>query len=64
MDAQACIAQGCDVDSFDDCEKLALEHPQVFVAFGCHPKNAWQYEEEKMEERLLALFQTCGKKAA
>mmetsp|Transcript_48468 Transcript_48468/g.135412 ORF Transcript_48468/g.135412 Transcript_48468/m.135412 type:complete len:503 (+) Transcript_48468:77-1585(+) len=60
---EACITQGCDGDSIDDCVKLALEHPQVFAALGCHPKNAWLYEEERLEERLLAAFRACGKKA-
>lgn len=60
---EGCVTQGCDSDSIDDCVRLALAHPQVFASFGCHPKNAWLYEEQGMEERLLAAFQTCGKKA-
>eukprot|EP00927_Polykrikos_kofoidii_P053634 TRINITY_DN48225_c0_g1_i1.p1 TRINITY_DN48225_c0_g1~~TRINITY_DN48225_c0_g1_i1.p1 ORF type:complete len:741 (-),score=145.43 TRINITY_DN48225_c0_g1_i1:364-2586(-) len=56
------VTQGCDNESFDDAQRLALAHPKVFASFGCHPKNAWQYDE-KMEARLLAAFDSCGKKA-
>merc|ERR1740129_922511 len=59
----ACIAQGCDTYSIDDCIKLTLAHPQVYAAFGCHPKSAWLYYEDHLEERFLAAFQSCGKKA-
>lgn len=59
----ACITQGCDGESIDDTITLALAHPQVFAAFGCHPKSAWQYTEHRLEERVLAAFKACGKKA-
>lgn len=59
---EGCIAQGCCSESMDDCVKLTLSHPRVFAAFGCHPKNAWLYYEENMEERILAAFEVCGKK--
>merc|ERR1712187_79565 len=54
--------QGCDSESFDDTQKLVLSHPKIYAAFGCHPKNAWLYEEEGMEERILACIAACGKK--
>lgn len=60
---EACIAQGCDSESLDTSVQLALAHPQVFVALGLHPKLAWLWETENMEERLLKAFDVCGKKA-
>lgn len=60
---EAVVTQGCDSDSIEPCLKLALAHPRVFASFGCHPKNAWLYEEEGMEARMLAAFHKCGRKA-
>lgn len=59
---EACITQGCDDYSLADAIKLALAHPKVFASFGCHPKNAWLYDETT-ENRLLEAFATCGHKA-
>eukprot|EP00930_Biecheleria_cincta_P058399 TRINITY_DN44233_c0_g1_i1.p1 TRINITY_DN44233_c0_g1~~TRINITY_DN44233_c0_g1_i1.p1 ORF type:complete len:479 (+),score=42.46 TRINITY_DN44233_c0_g1_i1:216-1652(+) len=59
---EACITQGCDDYSLPDAIKLALAHPKVFASFGCHPKNAWLYDEA-VKNRLLEAFSTCGHKA-
>merc|ERR1719491_2194811 len=59
---EGCIAQGCDEASLDDTIQLALAHPRVFAAFGCHPKSAWEYDDV-FESRLLDAFATCGEKA-
>jgi len=59
---EACITQGCDGYSVPDAVRLALAHPQVFASFGCHPKNAWQYDDA-FEACLLDSFSSCGAKA-
>eukprot|EP00931_Biecheleriopsis_adriatica_P120250 TRINITY_DN95368_c0_g1_i1.p1 TRINITY_DN95368_c0_g1~~TRINITY_DN95368_c0_g1_i1.p1 ORF type:complete len:428 (+),score=59.59 TRINITY_DN95368_c0_g1_i1:101-1285(+) len=59
---EACITQGCDEYSLPDAIKLALAHPKVFVSFGCHPKNEWQYDDA-FEKSLIEAFATCGPKA-
>jgi len=60
---QGAVCQGCDADSIDDSVMLALAHPLVFAAFGCHPKYSWLYARDRLEERFLAAFDMCGKKA-
>merc|ERR1712228_768247 len=59
---EGCLTQGCDGDSLDDAKELALTHPRVFASFGCHPKNAWQYDDA-LEARVISAFEACGEKA-
>merc|ERR1712113_873107 len=61
-DLIACIAQGCDLDSIPLVEELVSKHDNVFASFGIHPKATFRYDDE-MEERVLAAFSRCGKKA-
>jgi len=56
-----CITQGCDADTFETAQQLALSHPKIFVSFGCHPKAAWSYDAD-FEARMLACIRACGKK--
>ena len=37
---EGCVAQGIDEYSLGLIEQLALAHPKVYAAFGCHPKSA------------------------
>ncbi|CAK0788964.1 unnamed protein product [Prorocentrum cordatum] len=60
---EGCITQGCDGQSLDECLSVVRAHPRVFCSLGCHPKNAWLYEEENLEERLIAAFDEVGEKA-
>jgi TatD DNase family protein len=60
---EAVLTQGCDQFSIEDTKKLAFAHPKIFASFGCHPKSAWLYEDENLEELCLAAFRECGKKA-
>lgn len=59
---EACITQGCDLDSVDPAERLAKSHPGVYASFGCHPKGAWTFNEE-FKARLLEALEATGKKA-
>lgn len=61
-DFEGCVAQGCDADSLEVVQRLALSHPKIYASFGCHPKAAWSYDDE-MEQRILACMKACGKKA-
>lgn len=59
---EGCVTQGCDTDSVDFAQSLALSHPKVYASFGCHPKAAWMYDDE-FEQQLLDCMKTCGPKA-